>query len=195
MTGPDRDPDGDVRARIDAELRAALRETPGPEFIPRVRARLEQEEARPPAASVARWVLPLAAVLVAGVIGWRAMPPPPSGPVHPAPSSTAVAPSLPRAAVSAPPVAAVDPPRADRRPPLARVLEPRSTPPGARPEVLIDPEQAALFDRLHRRRLRLSEPARMAEAPTPEDGPRALDELRIDGLGIPPLHVAPLTEG
>jgi hypothetical protein len=159
---------------LDARLRAALHVEPSPEFLPRVRARLQSES---PAPRVG-WLVPALAALAAVVALalWIARPAtePQAPRVAHAPASTLTPTTLAVSPVPSVPLAQVSAPVSRPRP----VLPPSP----AEPEVLVPAgqEEAAL---------RFFAALQADERPiaAPPDLKLNVAEIHIEPLSIPPL--------
>ena len=134
-------PDVDVQAAIDEALEELRSAQPAPDFLPRLRARLEQDDPRLP-----RWVVPAAAVFASAVlvfiIGRDARDVPAARPIASVPIQAAASDRIavrPKADTTLSPATRIAP--AARRP--ARV---RRTPPA--PEVLVPASERRAVGRL-----------------------------------------------
>jgi hypothetical protein len=176
--------------RIDGELQASLEVVPSPEFVPRLRRRLESP------ADVPRWWLMDRLVSAAIVVGLLA-----SGFLRlsrePVPPSSAGWPQV--GAVPSPPSTSHEPTtpsRPSRRTSAARMRSPSMA--HRDPEVLVLPGQEALLRRviepIRRGRLDLTSFPEASEASVPEDiAPVVVERGELKDLGIVPIEIKPLT--
>jgi hypothetical protein len=176
--------------RIDRELQASLEVMPSPEFLPRLRQRLESPADAP------RWWrmdrLVSAAIVVALIAaGFLRLS---RGPAPPSTASLAEVGGAP-----APPSLRHEPTNPSPRTHRASPVRPRSPSMARRdPEVLVPPGQEALLRRViepvRRGRLELASFPEASEASAPEEiAPVVVERSDLKDLEIAPIEIKPLT--
>jgi hypothetical protein len=181
---------GRLIGRIDGELQASLEVMPSPEFLPRLRQRLESPADAPQWWRMDRLVSAaiVVALLAAGFLRLSREPVPPSAPSR---AEAGGAPS--------PPSTSREPTTASPRSHRTNAVHPRS-PSMAHldPEVLVPPGQEALLRRviepIRSGRLDLASFPEASEASVPEEiAPVVVERSEVRELGIEPIEIKPLT--
>lgn len=179
----------ELAALVDAELRAALAVEPSPDLAMRTRRRLHQEAAR--RTSPARWLLPVAAMLLAGLALGRWIIRAPSGtPIAEVPVTTAT--SLPPARGSVATPANRISKRAPEVPSPPRAVAPRA-PDREVPVVLIDPAERQALDRfIVSAGTRIVGPASVLVSSRDELDEIEIGTIEVASVRLEPLQIEPL---